>query len=181
MKKTWIALVLAAATALVVVAQERTRQRPEPTFDELTAYLTLNEAQLGCLQDNKDGLHEALAPSMEQMRDLVRQAREARRNGGDTAALQTQIQDLRTSTGETRTSFVNSAQGCLNPDQVAAVGNLIAAEALMHEVRQGAGLLLLEPTSGPGRSFFGRGGAQGAQKRGPNRQRRRGPRGEGDE
>jgi hypothetical protein len=179
MKKIIIGALLATACSALLVAQFGGRQRGEPSNDEITSFLALTESQTACLKANRDALKEAMAPHFETMRDLQMKLRQANRDGADTTAIQAQIETERENAKATHASFVASAQGCLDSAQTAKIGQLVAAEALMREVREGVGLLLLTPTEGPGigglggpgQGFGGRGGpghpGTGGGKRGP--------------
>jgi hypothetical protein len=176
MKKIIIGALLATACSALLIAQFGGRQRGEPSNEEITAFLGLNETQIACLQANRDALKEAMTPHFETMRGLQVQLRQANRDGADTAAIQAQIDTERENAKATHASFVATAQGCVDSAQAAKIGELVAAEALLREVRQGAGLLLLTPTDmpgfgGPGPGFGGRGGpghpGMGGGKRGP--------------
>ena len=179
MKKIIYGALLATLGSALLVAQFGGWHRGEPSNDEITAFLGLTEAQIACLQSNRDALKEALTPHFETMRNLQMQLRQANRDGADTTAIQAQINTERENANATHASFVATAQGCVDAAQAAKIGELVAAEALMREVRQGVGLLLLAPTEGagiggfggPGPGFGGRGGpgrpGMGGGQRGP--------------
>jgi septal ring factor EnvC (AmiA/AmiB activator) len=176
MKKIIFGALLATFCSALLVAQFGGRMRGEPSNDEITAYLGLTETQIACLQANRDALKEALAPHFETMRSLQMQLRQANRDGADTTAIQAQIETERENAKATHSSFVATAQGCVGSAQAAKIAELVAAEALMREVRQGVGLLLLTPTDtpgfgGPGPGFGGHAGpggpGMGGGRRGP--------------
>jgi len=137
---------LTIACGGLLVAQVEDGQRPEPNYEEAIAHLGLSDSQVDCLESNQSALREALAPSIEQLRDLQRQLREAARNGEDTTGIKAEIESVRSGAKIVKTGFVTTAQSCLDSGQFALLNELVAAETLMNEVRQGAGLLLLEPT-----------------------------------
>lgn len=138
--------VLTIACGALLVAQVGDSQRPEPNYEEAIAHLGLSDGQIDCLESNRSALRDALAPSIEQLRDLQRQLREAARNGEDTTGIQAQIESVRSGAKIVKTGFVTTAQSCLDAGQFALLNELVAAETLMNEVRQGVGLLLLEST-----------------------------------
>jgi hypothetical protein len=144
-------VVLVGGTLLV--AQWGQRQRPQPNHDALVAYLGLNETQVSCLQTNRAGFRNAVSPLQQQLGDLMKQMRQAARDGADTSSIKSQIDLVHSSIQSLRSQYVSSAQACVagNPK----LGNLIAAASLMNEVRQAMGLLLVEPTGGPGLGFGG--------------------------
>ena len=90
-------------------------------------------------------------------------------SAADTTAIQAQIDTERENAKATHASFVATAQGCVDAAQAAKIGELVAAEALMREVRQGVGLLLLTPTEGPGIGGFGGPGPGFGGRGGPGR------------
>lgn len=167
MKKIIIGALLATACSALLVAQFGGRQRGEPSNDEITAFLALTESQTACLQANRDALKEAMAPHFETMRDLQMKLRQANRDGADTTSLKTQIETERGNAKATHASFVATAQGCVDSTQAAKIAELVAAESLMREVRQGVGLLLLTPSDGPGIGGFGSHGPGPGGRRGP--------------
>ena len=181
MKKIIFGALLATFCSALLVAQFGGRMRGEPSNDEITAYLGLTETQIACLQANRDALKEALAPHFETMRSLQMQLRQANRDGADTTAIQAQIDTERENAKATHASFVATAQGCVGSAQAAKIAELVAAEALMREVRQGVGLLLLAPAEGPGIGGFGGHGPGFGGRRGPGHPGmgggQRGPRG----
>ena len=179
MKKTIIGVLLATLCSALLVAQFGGWQRGEPNNDEITAFLGLTDAQIACLQANRDALKQALAPHFETMRNLQMQLRQANRDGTGTTAIKAQIDTERENAKTTHASFVASAQGCLDSTQTAKIGQLVAAEALMREVRQGVGLLLLTPTEGPGMGGFGGPGPGFGGPGHPRMGGHRGPRGGG--
>lgn len=157
MKKIIFGVLLATFCSALLAAQFGGRMRGEQSNDEITAFLGLTEAQITCLQSNRDALKEALGPHFETMRNLQMQLRQANRDGADTSAIQAQIDSERENAKATHASFVATAQGCVGSAQAAKIAELVAAEALMREVRQGVGLLLLTPTDTPGFGGFGPG------------------------
>ncbi len=172
MNKAVVCFVLVLATSTFAVAQIGDGERPEPTYDELVAHLGLSEAQLDQLDANKDDFLDAAAPLQQQIRDLKRQLRQAAQNGEDTTAIQGQIDAVKASIESTRATHVSIAQGILEPGQSAGLGELVAAETLMTEVRQGIGLLLMNATDerAQGGRRRGRGGPGGGGSRGPGGQ-----------
>lgn len=138
--------ILVLVGGALLIAQIGDGQRPEPNYDEAIAHLSLNDSNLACLEANKDAFREAVGPSAEQLRDLQRQLRQAARNGEDTTAFQSEMDAVRSSIQSIRTTFVSSAQGCLDTNQQTQMNDLIAAETLLNEVRQSVGLLLMEST-----------------------------------
>lgn len=161
MKRLVVCSFLVFVWSALLVAQPAERQRPEPNYDDLIAYLKLTDSQVACLEANKDAFRSAAAPSIEQLRDLQKQLRQVARQGTDTAAIASQIDSVRASIQGTRATYVTAAQNCVGG--ASAVSDLVAAEALMKEVRQAIGLLLLQPTeerprgAWPGRGWGRRG------------------------
>lgn len=145
-------LILVASPWLT--AQTVDRERPAPSYDDLVAYLKLSDAQLACLKSNQEAFRNAASADMVKVRDLQKQLREAARSGADTTALRSQIDAVRASIQATRNSHVATAQACVGG--AAAVKELVAAEALMNEVRQAIGLLLIQPTESGGAGPRGR-------------------------
>ena len=168
MKKLTIASLFALIGTTLLIAQFRGGERPEPNYDELIAFLGLSDTQVDCLQSNQDGLRDALAPTQEQVRDLQMQLRQATRNNEDTAAIQAEIDSVRAAAAATKTSFVSTAQSCLNSDQSGPLSDLVAAETLANEVRQGTRLSLLQSTE---EGAPPQAGASRRGKRGPGRSR----------
>jgi hypothetical protein len=138
--------VLAFVCAGIVAAQTDSGNRTGPSNEDLISHLSLTETQVSCLETNKTAFRNAASSSLEQLRDLQRQLREAARAGEDTAGIQSQIDSLRTSIQSTQTTYISSARGCLTSAQQTKVSELVQAETLLHEVRQGIGLLLLQST-----------------------------------
>ena len=146
MKTLTLASFFLLISTTLLSAQFAGGERPQPNHDELIAFLGLSGTQVDCLQSNQDALREALSPTKEQLRGLQRQLRQAARNGEDTAAIQAEIDSVRAAAAATKTSFVSTAQSCLNSDQNGQLSDLVAAETLINEVRQGIGLSLLQST-----------------------------------
>ncbi len=140
-------------------------ERPAPTYDALRAFL--GDTAVDCLISNRDAMRDAAASDVEALRELQRTLRQTRRDGGDTTSIESQIAGVRSNLEATRGQYSELAQSCADP---AAVGQLVAAEALLDEVRQAVGLLAVESTrevpEGFGGGDFGRSGGRG---RGPGR------------
>ena len=137
---------LALMCVTLVVAQSDETESDGPNYDELTTYLNLTETQVSCLETNRSSFRDAVATDVEQLRDLQRQLRQAIRNGEDTTSIQSEIDALQASIQSVRTTFIASAAGCLDGNQQAQISELVQAETLLNEVRQGIGLLLLQST-----------------------------------
>lgn len=145
MRRIALAMALVFSFGTMAMAQD-TEEREGPNFDELAAFLNLSDSQLTCLEQNQEALRAAVGPSFEELRDLQRALRQARRNGEDTTALEGEIAAAREAISSTRSSFVVSAQACLTADQADELNELIAAETLMNEVRQAQRITLIEGT-----------------------------------
>ena len=151
---------LTSICAGIVVAQTDSGGRSGPGNDDLIAHLNLTDTQVTCLDTNKTAFRSAVASSLEQLRDLQRQLREAAGAGQDTTSIQSQIDSLRASIQSTQTTYISSARGCLTSAQQTQINQLVQAETLLQEVRQGIGLLLLQSTEERPDGLFsgGRGG-----------------------
>ena len=114
-------------------------------------------------------VHELLQSIGEQIRRHAPQAglqiREARRSGADTTSIESQIADVRSNLQAIRSQYSEVAQACADPS---AIGELVAAEALMDEVRQAVSLLAVESTRETPEGF-GSGGRRGRGPGGPGR------------
>jgi hypothetical protein len=141
----------------IATAQTDLGSRTGPSNDDLIAYLSLTDTQVSCLDTNKTAFRNAVSSSLEQLRELQGQLREAARSGEETAGIQSQIDSLRASIQSTQTTYVSSAHACLTSAQQTQVGQLVQAETLPHEVRQGIGLLLLQSTEERTDNAFGTG------------------------
>ena len=143
MKKLAFSTLLALAITMVASAQFE-GERPEPSFDAVIAHLALTDSQVVCLETNRDAAREAAEPFVDQLRELRRSLRDAGRNGEDTTAIQTEVDGVVASLQSVQEAHVASAQSCLDASQAAAYGELVAAADLRQEVRQAAGLLLID-------------------------------------
>ncbi|MBI1354719.1 MAG: hypothetical protein GC160_10255 [Acidobacteria bacterium] len=161
MKKIIICTVFALASSALLPAQTP-GERPAPSYDELIAHLGLTDSQIACLEANKTAFRETAAPTVEELRSLQRQLRQATRDSADTSAIETDIAAAKATLEGAKTSAVAAAQSCLDASQASALAELVAAETLMREVREGQSLLLLE-SSGEGALPIGggRGGRRG--------------------
>jgi hypothetical protein len=167
-KMLFVCAIFLLVSSSALMAQGEGAERPEPNLDAVVEHLGLTDVQLDCLDANRDDFHDAVEPSRQQLRDLKRQFRQTAQEGGDTTSIQSQIDAVKAVADGLRSDYVGSAQACIG-GQTAALNELIAAETLMMEVRQAAGLLLIESTNaGP----VGRGRKDG--RRGPS-----GPGGQG--
>ena len=156
---------LTIASALLISASMLAAQsEPDPAsrFDDLAAYMNLTDSQLTCLKDNRAAFRDAAAPLAEELRAAQRKLRLATRKGEDTAAAKAEVDALVEQLESLRTTYVSSAAGCLDGAQQAQLAELEAAETLMREVKQGLGLLILEPTEERTRGL-------NARRRGPAR------------
>ncbi len=143
MKKIVLTLFAALASTGLLAAQTDV-ERPERNYDELMAHLNLDEAGIACLQANKEAFRESATPTVQELRDLQRQLRQATRDGSDTSAIEADIEAAKQTLAGLKSTAVAAAQGCVTDS--AALAELIAAETLMNEVRQAGSLLLLEST-----------------------------------
>ncbi len=148
-------------------------ERPEANIDDIVAHLGLSDSQVTCLESNRQSLRDATAPISEQIRPLQRDLRQATRNGDDTAAIQAEIDALRATAEGIKASHVASASSCIDVGQAPALAELVAAETLQREVRQGVGLLLIEPSEE--RTGQISDAARRGNRRGPQRDRRTAP------
>ena len=135
-------------------------ERTEPTYDALRAYL--GDTSVDCLIANRDAMREAASADLETLRTLQQTLRQTRRDGGDTTAIESEIGEVRTSLEATRSQYGELAQACVDPSSVA---DLVAAEALMDEVRQAVSLLAVESTREVPEGFGGRGYGPGRGRR----------------
>lgn len=158
-----VAITCAALLSGVALFAQTETEDPS-RFDDVAAHLGLTDSQLTCLEDNRDGFRTAASPIAEDLRAAQRALRTAARAGEDTAAAQAEVDALAAQLASLRTTYVGSAQGCLDSSQEALLGDLIAAETLMQEVRQGAGLLLLETTEGRTSGFGARPRSRGGRR-----------------
>ena len=149
-------------------------ERPEANIDDIVVHLGLSDSQITCLESNRQSLHDAVAPIGEQIRPLQRALRQAARGGADTSAIQAEIDALRATAEGVKASHVASAGSCIDASQAPALAELIAAETLQREVRQGVGLLLVEPSEE--RTGQITDAAPRGKRRGPQRGERPGPR-----
>lgn len=144
MKKLALIPTLAVTLSVAAFAQSDGRERPEPTFDAVTQFLALSDSQIVCLETNKSAAREAVAPSLDELHLLQIQLRQARRNGEDTTAIESQIETLKASIKGLRETYQTTAVGCLDANQSAALAELQTAAELQREVREGAALLLID-------------------------------------
>ncbi len=144
-------------------------ERPEANIDDIVAHLGLSDSQVTCLESNKQSLRDATAPISEQIRPLQRDLRQAARNGDDTTAIQAEIDALRATAEGIKASHVVSAGSCIDAGQAPALAELVAAETLQREVRQGVGLLLIETSED--RTGHISDSARRGNRRGPQRGR----------
>lgn len=128
------------------MAQTEPETDDSTRYDDIAAHLNLTEFQIMCLEANHDGFRDAASPNAEELRAAQRTLRTAARNGEDTTAIQAEVDVLVAQINSIRTTYVISGQSCLDSIQKTQLGELVAAETLMQEVRQGVGLLLLEST-----------------------------------
>ena len=140
----------------VLFAQDNGTNDDSTRYDDVAAHLGLSDSQLACLDANKDAFREAAWPTAEELRAAQRALRSAALDGEDTTALQAEVDALAAQLASLRTTYVASAGGCLDSAQQTQLGDLIAAETLVQEVRQGIGLLLLESTEERTSGFAGR-------------------------
>ena len=161
---TYSLLILLCSTLLA--AQPFDRQPPEPNYDQLIALFGEGNIDMDCLKANREAFQGNVSQHQEQLRDLQQQMREAIRNGGDTAAIHSQIESVRSLIADIRANHVAQAQACVSGP---ALANLVAAEKLMNEVRQAIGLMLIQPTeTGPRDGFeLGMGRGPRGPRRGP--------------
>lgn len=136
MRRIVIAMALAFSLTTLASAQDP-EERAARSPDELIAFLSLTDSNIACLDMNQDALREALKPSVEKLRELHRDLRQARRNEADTTTIEAAIAATQEEIASTRSSYSASAQACLTTEQRTALNQLIAAETLMNEVHQG--------------------------------------------
>ncbi|MEZ5364653.1 MAG: hypothetical protein R2748_20535 [Bryobacterales bacterium] len=146
MRKLLTLTCAAMLAAGALLAQTEDMPDPSSRFDDIVAHLNLTDSQVTCLQDNVSALRDAAAPTVDELRTAQRALRDATRNGEDTSSQQAAVDALVAQLSSLRTTYIASAKGCLDSTQQAQLGELVAAETLMKEVREGIGLLLLEST-----------------------------------
>ncbi len=137
--------------------------RPEPTYDALRAFV--GDTSVDCLIANRTAMRDAGAADVETLRGLQQTLRQTKRAGGDTTSIEAQIEEVHTRLEALRAQYAELAQACVDP---ALTSQLVAAEALMDEVRQAVSLLAVESTRETPDGF----GDSGPRSGGPGR---RGP------
>lgn len=157
------------AAGALLAQSDTTTDTSSSRFDDIVAHLNLTDSQLTCLQDNVTAMRDAAAPTVDELRTAQQALRTAARNGEDTTSQQAAVDALVAQLSSLRTTYIASAKGCLDSTQQSQLGELVAAETLMQEVREGIGLLLLESTEEHTGGFgggHGGGGDAGGRGRG---------------
>lgn len=132
-------------------------------FANLKAYLGLSDAQVQSLQQVGQSARDSSKASMQQLMQKEQQLQTALQQGNTDAAALGQmlidIQALRRSTNQSRTTLQSEAANVLNADQKAKLKTLEDAAKLQPSVREAMALHLITPT--PGAGGPGRFGPQG--------------------